>query len=88
MPGFDGTGPRGLGPMSGKGGGYCLMSIPDDPTEAKIGFAGQAGIPMNTRSNFLVPGISALHVRLQEIRVELHEMKSRLADLEARNGRP
>jgi hypothetical protein len=23
MPGFDGTGPRGMGPMSGRGMGYC-----------------------------------------------------------------
>ncbi|QQY79854.1 hypothetical protein EDD65_10792 [Keratinibaculum paraultunense] len=23
MPGFDGTGPRGMGPMTGRGMGYC-----------------------------------------------------------------
>lgn len=27
MPGFDGTGPRGMGPMSGRGLGYCVLSI-------------------------------------------------------------
>jgi hypothetical protein len=26
MPGFDGTGPRGQGPMTGWGRGYCAMS--------------------------------------------------------------
>ncbi|MBS3733725.1 MAG: DUF5320 domain-containing protein [Phycisphaerae bacterium] len=28
MPGFDGTGPRGSGPMSGGGRGFCVQPIP------------------------------------------------------------
>jgi hypothetical protein len=28
MPGIDGTGPRGKGPMSGRGEGYCVMTLP------------------------------------------------------------
>jgi len=31
MPGFDGTGPRGLGPMTGRGLGFCAM-----PAEAAV----------------------------------------------------
>jgi hypothetical protein len=27
MPGFDGTGPNGKGPMTGKGRGYCVVQI-------------------------------------------------------------
>lgn len=27
MPGFDGTGPLGRGPMTGRGRGYCVMPI-------------------------------------------------------------
>ena len=27
MPGFDETGPRGLGPMTGRGLGYCVVPI-------------------------------------------------------------
>ena len=27
MPGFDGTGPRGEGPFSGKGMGYCALPL-------------------------------------------------------------
>jgi hypothetical protein len=26
MPGFDGTGPRGTGPMTGGGRGFCVLS--------------------------------------------------------------
>jgi len=28
MPGFDGTGPIGLGPMTGRGMGYCAVRLP------------------------------------------------------------
>jgi hypothetical protein len=27
MPGYDGTGPRGLGPMTGRGRGYCVIPL-------------------------------------------------------------
>jgi hypothetical protein len=39
MPGFDRTGPRGLGPMTGRGLGYCV-----EPVGAGYGY-GRAGIP-------------------------------------------
>lgn len=29
MPGFDGTGPRGEGPMTGRGEGECAVVLPD-----------------------------------------------------------
>ncbi len=27
MPGFNGTGPRGIGPMTGRGMGYCVIPL-------------------------------------------------------------
>ena len=39
MPGMDGTGPRGLGPMTGEGRGRC------NPYSAGAGFAFAAGRP-------------------------------------------
>ena len=30
MPGFNGTGPRGAGPMSGHGKGYCIIYVDSD----------------------------------------------------------
>jgi hypothetical protein len=27
MPGLDGTGPRGIGPMTGRGMGYCVVPL-------------------------------------------------------------
>ena len=53
MPGFDGTGPRGLGPMTGRGEGYCAITLPSPGTarapsaqNRPYGYAGQAGVPV------------------------------------------
>jgi hypothetical protein len=47
MPGFDGTGPRELGPMAGRGEGYCAIALPSPGTaEAPYGYAGLAGVPV------------------------------------------
>jgi hypothetical protein len=47
MPLFDGTGPRGLGPMTGRGEGYCSMVLPSpDAGRAPYGYAGLAGRPV------------------------------------------
>lgn len=46
MPGHDGTGPKGLGPMTGRGGGYCLLKIPRTQDEPQTGFVGLSGKPV------------------------------------------
>jgi hypothetical protein len=47
MPAFDGTGPQGLGPMTGRGEGYCAVAFPSPGTgRAPYGYAGQAGTPV------------------------------------------
>ena len=41
MPGFDGRGPRGQGPMTGRGGGFCLVPLAkQDKRRFAQGFAG------------------------------------------------
>ena len=41
MPGFDGTGPRGLGPMTGRGEGYCAFVLPEPGAQGtSYGYAG------------------------------------------------
>ncbi len=47
MPAFDGTGPRGLGPMTGRGRGYCAIAFPPPGTgRTPYGYAGLAGTPV------------------------------------------
>lgn len=47
MPGFDGTGPRGKGPMTGQARGYCVLRESNDPSNHVQGFAGVQGIPVD-----------------------------------------
>jgi len=55
MPGFDGTGPRGMGPLTGGGRGYCATVLPDPATGAPVyGYAGLAGRPF-VRSTPITP---------------------------------
>jgi hypothetical protein len=47
MPGFDGTGPRGLGPFTGRGEGYCAVVLPEPGQRAlPRGYAGIRGVPL------------------------------------------
>jgi hypothetical protein len=47
MPGFDGTGPRGIGPMTGRGLGYCVMPLGDGSAYGAplMRYAGATGMP-------------------------------------------
>ncbi len=47
MPGFDGTGPRGKGPMTGWARGYCVLRESNDPSNHVQGFAGVQGMPVD-----------------------------------------
>lgn len=47
MPAFDGTGPRGQGPLTGQGEGYCAVRLPSPRSgQVPYGYAGRAGVPM------------------------------------------
>ena len=43
MPGFDGTGPRGQGPLSGGGRGYCAVPVGTGTERFAYGFGGGRG---------------------------------------------
>ena len=47
MPKFDGTGPRGQGPMTGRAEGYCALVLPSPGSgTAPYGYAGLRGTPV------------------------------------------
>ena len=43
MPGFDGTGPLGKGPMTGKGKGFCILKSDTEKPEKVEGYIGLQG---------------------------------------------
>jgi len=83
MPKFDGTGPRGQGPMTGRCGGFCVLKMPREPNAPVAGVIGQIGQP--------VGGTSALGTQLARLRHDarrieamLTAVRSRIVALEAR----
>ena len=60
MPGFDGTGPRGMGPMTGGGRGYCAVPL---------------GIP-ETELDSLKSQAHALKAQLEQIEVRIEHLRS------------
>jgi len=60
MPGFDGTGPRGAGPMTGGARGYCVvpLSIPE------------------TELDSLKSQMQALRAQLEQIEARIEQLKS------------
>ena len=54
MPGFDGTGPLGQGPMTGRGMGFCVLQESKDKPGQTNGLAGIQATPIsNMNSNLL-----------------------------------
>ncbi len=46
MPRFDGTGPQGRGPMTGRGGGFCVLQEAEDDPRRMVGLAGLQSAPV------------------------------------------
>ena len=60
MPGFDGTGPMGEGPMTGGGRGYCAVNLNDKGTGSVIGrgfFGGRGRGGRGHRNCFYATGL-------------------------------
>jgi len=54
MPKFDGTGPAGAGPMTGRGLGYCILKSPQKKDGANIrGYVGLKGVKVDYSSGKL-----------------------------------
>ena len=82
MPGFDGTGPRGLGPMTGGGRGLCVLKLPAEPDEPIIGLAGRAGWPVRRPPNCEAE-LTQLRNHARHIEVVLAGICRRIERLEA-----
>ena len=46
MPGFDGTGSRGKGPLTGRGDGFCVLQESEDDPRRMVGLAGLQSAPI------------------------------------------
>jgi len=63
MPGFDGTGPFGQGPMTGRGRGFCVLTNSKDSPGQVEGFVGINGRPVvKMNENFRFPGKEVINM--------------------------
>jgi len=74
MPGFDGTGPRGLGPMTGGGEGLCILKLPDRPDGDPAASAGKRREGEHA--------LAHLQWEIQRIEATLGAIRARLEQLE------
>lgn len=65
MPGFDGTGPLGQGPMTGRGQGFCVLTSSEESPGQVEGFAGLQAIPVGQKvKNFENTGKEVINMPL------------------------
>ena len=83
MPGFDGTGPRGMGPMTGGGRGFCAVPLPVNlpilSGRAVYHPYGLPFVPQMTREqelDFLRGEAEAIKKQLEHIEVRIRELGS------------
>jgi len=86
MPGLDGTGPRGRGPMTGRCRGFCALKVPPKPEEPISGFAGQAGRPF-TLPPIRKATLAQLHGQAARMEDVLRAIRGRIERLEAEVAR-
>ena len=84
MPGGNGTGPLGLGPMTGRGMGYCVLKLPEGGGTAR-GFAGVAGRPVGVGA-LGEWEIGLLKGMVDSLERQLQGIYARIGDLERRGG--
>jgi len=51
MPGFDGTGPLGQGPMTGRGQGFCVLTSSKGNPDQLKGLVGVQAVPFSQKVN-------------------------------------
>jgi hypothetical protein len=84
MPGGDGTGPLGRGPMTGRGMGYCVVTLPEGVGEPQ-GFAGAAGRPVGTGAP-ATGGLGAIRGMIDSLERQLEDVQARIRRLQRREG--
>jgi hypothetical protein len=76
MPGFDGTDPRGMGPMTDGGGGYCVVPLPGIRPQ----YRGRAAY----RSYGVPSGQATLEQELDSLKNQAQALRGQLRQIEAR----
>ena len=82
MPGGDGTGPMGRGPMTGRGMGECVVKLPGRGG-APEGFAGVVGWPIGGRAA-AADEIGVIKGMIDSLARQLEDVQARIRALRRR----
>jgi hypothetical protein len=83
MPGYDGTGPRGQGPMTGGGRGHCILKSPPIYGDALTGYAGLTGKPVAFSPVSSLEDILSLRFRVRQVQLAIQGIHWHITILEA-----
>jgi len=82
MPGFDGTGPGGIGPMTGGGRGFCAVPLPVAwPAYRGTGAYRSYGVPWSVP---FAPSMMTHEQELDFLRNQAQGMRGQLEQIETR----
>ena len=84
MPRFDGTGPQGKGPMTGRGNGFCILRISGASGEPVTGFAGISGKPVSASTDKPRTNLMLLRTQVRRIEIRLGGIWRRVVALDKR----
>ena len=86
MPGFDGTGPMGMGPMTGGGRGFCAVPLhPAWPAYTGMGLAmPYGGVPSFAPEVARKEELEYLEGLAQSMRKDLKEIEERIQQIESK----
>jgi len=81
MPGYDGTGPAGAGPMTGRGRGYCIVKLPENGKLPVIVSEVLSEIHASVSSDPSSDGTAQLGIRVRQVQSALRNLVQRIDNL-------
>lgn len=78
MPGHNGTGPAGAGPMTGKGKGYCIIELPENKDMPRIVSEALTEIQETQSPDSTGTETAHLHYRAMQIQTAINDLNNRI----------
>lgn len=84
MPGYDGTGPDGAGPMTGRGKGYCVVELPENGKLPEIVSEVLSEMHERVSSDPSADDTAQLRIRISKMQSALRNLDQRIEMLQNR----